>query len=513
MRTFWMRLLLTAAATSTLGYVAVAQNVAQQQFKREVTLYAPPPAPLELPPGREFSGEGEATRRIRAVLAQPGEFLFAEARLDVIAKRIREQFGLNVLLDVEALLDAGKDAETILTARRHGRTLHGALLGLLESEKLTYLVKDDIVVITAQAEASQPENLTLRLYQVHDLLVLPNDSAAHAPRFDELIDLLQTLIRPSDWQDYGGNIGYLKPIETPGVLALLIRHDERGHREIGRLLDALRRAKSRDVARVQADQPLAVFRIRPPTTTRATTAADTAQAPPCATWSTGQIIPEPAEETRELQAALQQTVDFPALDTTLGKFAEQASAKLGHPVLFDLEALAADGKDADTPVAVDLRQVRLRSALRRVLDAHGLTYLLHDGALVFTTKSAAVLPENFASRVYPVNDLVLIPQATEIRQPEFDPLIDMLTDLCPVDRWTNQAGADVKIRPFIGPGQLSLVVWGPEETHECVAEVLGLLRAARVPEVFEAQQRRPSVKPTSVRILPAPVLMQGGGWF
>jgi general secretion pathway protein D len=65
------------------------------------------------------------------------------------------------------------------------------------------------------------------------------------PDFDSLIELITSTIRPSDWQDNGGTVGFIKKHDT--TLSLVITHDVRGHEEIENLLNQLRKLQDLQV--------------------------------------------------------------------------------------------------------------------------------------------------------------------------------------------------------------------------------------------------------------------------
>ena len=214
------------------------------------------PSPQSWPPGKVIFEESETEKKIRAALEQPAEFEFKNTPLGDVVEFIRKQYGITVQLDTEALAADGKGEETPITKSMRDTNLGNVLHLVLDGQGLTSLVQNDTLLITTKAAASQPDYLIQRVYQVHDLIVAANDPTASQPHFDELIELLTGAIRQNDWADNGGTTGTIKPYVGPGILALVVVHDQRGHREVEQLLKSLRAARLQPIYDAQAQQPL-----------------------------------------------------------------------------------------------------------------------------------------------------------------------------------------------------------------------------------------------------------------
>lgn len=212
--------------------------------------------PLTWPPGRTVYDESDAERKIREALQQPTDVDFKDTPLGDVVDFLEKRHEINILLDKEALAADGKGDETPITQSLRDIPLGKTLRLLFDDQGLTYVIKNDVMLITIKAFASTPENLTARVYQVHDLVVAPNDPTASQPDFDSLMEMITTVIRQSDWAENGGTTGQIRSFQGPGVLALLIQHEERGHEEIEQLLKTLRAAKLQAIYEAQAQQPL-----------------------------------------------------------------------------------------------------------------------------------------------------------------------------------------------------------------------------------------------------------------
>jgi hypothetical protein len=154
---------------------------------------------------------GDAVPGIEVALEKPASrFEFNETPLrDVIAK-IREAHSIPVELDQKVLADAGFDLDTPITQCLSGISLRSALRLLLDNIGLTYLVKNEVLLITTrEADVEHP---TVRLYP------LPWGIAAQPrPDVQTLIDLLTSTLRSETW-DCAGGYGSVRPVGECGAL-------------------------------------------------------------------------------------------------------------------------------------------------------------------------------------------------------------------------------------------------------------------------------------------------------
>ncbi len=92
-------------------------------------------------------------------------------------------------------------------------------------------------------------------------------------------------------------------------------------------------------------------------------------------------------------------------DVTLGEVAAQLGQRHNIPIFVDEAALEEIGLSSEEVVNINLRGITLRSGLRLMLGGKGLTYVINDEVLKFTTPEKA--ENELITRVYPVGDLVL----------------------------------------------------------------------------------------------------------
>lgn len=247
---------LAAIAVARLPTTAVADEPATKSETKSEAKKAELPSPLTWPVGKVVFQQSEECKKIREILLQPTEFQYLDTPLGDVVSDLEMRHKLNIELDMEALAADGKGSDLPITKTLKDVTLESGLRLILEGQGLTYLIKNDVLLLTTKTAASAPENLSTRLYQVHDLVVAPNDPTALKPDFDSLIELLTNTIRQQDWMDNGGTIGFIHSFRGPGILALVATHDEQGHREIEQLLKMLRESRLPQIVEAQERQPL-----------------------------------------------------------------------------------------------------------------------------------------------------------------------------------------------------------------------------------------------------------------
>jgi hypothetical protein len=101
-----------------------------------------------------------------------------------------------------------------------------------------------------------------------------------------------------------------------------------------------------------------------------------------------------------IEEALTRRFSFPFADeTTLESAAKFLQKELGAAVVLDLAALKRQGITADAHVKLDLKDVRLKTGLKLLLDQAGLTYkvVAEDNLLVLTDERGADDP---TSRIF-----------------------------------------------------------------------------------------------------------------
>lgn len=191
-------------------------------------------------PSLHVGGESEDYSRIRSKLNAPTAIEMFDVPLADAMQEIGRLHDLPILIDRPSLADAGVDAGMPITAQYRGVRLRDALDYLLDEYDLTYLIDDEVLLITTPEEAEM--RLTLRVYPVIDLVRMrAGEGERLSMDFDSLVSLLQSSVDYTTWDEVGGP-GSLSPF--PQRAALVVRQTQRTQAEIEDLLTELRRKRA-----------------------------------------------------------------------------------------------------------------------------------------------------------------------------------------------------------------------------------------------------------------------------
>jgi hypothetical protein len=119
----------------------------------------------------DLANPGSAEKRLYDALDQPvDELNFQETPLRDVINQLKDKYDIPILADKKAFEDAGLDLDTtVVTQNVSGISLRSALRLLLGDIDLTYLIKDEVMLITTKDKAA--ENLVIKVYPVGDLVM------------------------------------------------------------------------------------------------------------------------------------------------------------------------------------------------------------------------------------------------------------------------------------------------------------------------------------------------------
>jgi hypothetical protein len=119
----------------------------------------------------DLTQHGPNETKILAALDDKTDLDFAEQPLTDVIEYLQTRHGINIQLDSKALNDAGVGSDTPITRSIKGITLRSALKLLLSELDLTYVIKNEVLMITSKPEAENM--LSMRVYPVGDLVIPP----------------------------------------------------------------------------------------------------------------------------------------------------------------------------------------------------------------------------------------------------------------------------------------------------------------------------------------------------
>ncbi len=288
--------------------------------------------PAELPPGLQLPVE---------------ELQLREVPLEEVAHLLAQMAGLELVVEVEALLEAGVPPQTKVTVVLRRASLRQALQ-LLEAEwGLQFRWEKGKLILSAPTD---PPRLIRRRYPVAWLL----DQQLPTP--EQVARLLRRLIAPGTWAPEG----------SPGQMlveadAVVVVHTPAAHRELQHLLNRWE-----------------LYRRRPVETRGPTTRWQQALLALRQQVRLNYRVPVPL---RHVLSALQQ--------------------QTGVLILLDGRRLRAQGLSPEEPVTIQAQGVSLWDALNQVVEPLKLTVVVEDAQTIkITTAEAAA--EQIRVEIYPL---------------------------------------------------------------------------------------------------------------
>lgn len=148
-----------------------------------------------------------------------------ETPLNEAVALLRDDYEIEILFDTQALDDMGLSADEPVTCNLKNIRLGSALDLMLKQHNLTYIIRNEVLLITSEDEA-----LSVCETRAYPADVMLGQSAA------ELIKVITTTVAPNTWLENGGGEGAIAHIGD----RLVIYQTYAVHREINELLSQLR---------------------------------------------------------------------------------------------------------------------------------------------------------------------------------------------------------------------------------------------------------------------------------
>jgi hypothetical protein len=191
------------------------------------------------------SQEGATARaKIMRALDEETKFEFNELPLQDVIAYLKDRHSIEIQLDTRSLENASIGVESPVTRQLDHVSLRAALQLTLGAMDLTYLIKDEVLLITTPEIASR--ETMVRIYPVADLITL-DPKIKQGQDVAALIEVIKGTLGNSRWQGGGGN-GSIRAWANGQVL--VIRQTWAGHEEIEPLLAGLRESRSVEAQRV-----------------------------------------------------------------------------------------------------------------------------------------------------------------------------------------------------------------------------------------------------------------------
>jgi hypothetical protein len=414
------------------------QNLVQAQTDDQ-SLEAVTPVRLDVKPAEE---------KIHEALLLPVEVDFVETSISDVVLALSDQRKITIVLDTRALEATGVGPDRSVTLSLEGVPLRSVLNIILRPYGLTWMVIEDVVLVTPHEFAKLP--LVSQVYDVRDLMARSDDGRLDP---DGLTDLITASVAPTSWDEVGGT-GTLDSFDG----SLVVRQTDDLQRVLQGVLTELRRAKH-----LLEHDPQQAFARR---------------------WT---LSPQPAgPTTQRIEAALDKQMPLlEFIETPLAEVIDSVRERAGIPILIDPQALDQVGFSLKTPVTQRFHEISLGSGLQRMLHDYNLEAVVRDDVLWITTYEEE--EQRLTTAAYLVRDLV---DSQDACVDQVDDLIELITSTVAPTAW-----ADVG-----GPGQVryfslldALVIDQTDEVLQQVDELLAKLhkvRHAREPWSAERWQQR-----------------------
>jgi len=197
---------------------------------------ARPPDPAPAKPAAEVQLRA-GKEAIERALAGTTKFEFVETPLSDVAAYLQELHKINVILDKKALEDIGVGTDTQITKSLSNVTLRSALKLLLREHNLTWIIRDEVLMITSREQADNC--LTTEVYDVADLVTCRDQKNELWEDYDTLTEVITCTIAPATWDQNGGP-GSIKGATFGPAKVLVVSQTSEGHDQLVELLAKLR---------------------------------------------------------------------------------------------------------------------------------------------------------------------------------------------------------------------------------------------------------------------------------
>lgn len=389
-----------------------------------------------------------AEERILAALDQITVVDFVEEPLSSVVEYFKKLHNLEIRVDTRALEQPCTGSDTPITKELRNVTLRSALNQILPDIDCAWIIKDEVLLITSPEEAAL--HVTPRVYDVREIVTSDDTNADGLRAFIPLMYAVIQTIEPKSWRENNG-IGTIAPLEYAGARVLTVTQTRDVHGKLAEVLKALVEIGDKHGSNIHPVQTEMLLQPAAP----ADTAKRCAQTP---------------EE--EILAALDEITVAAFIEEPLSGVVEFYRKFHNIEIQIDTRALEDVNIGADTPVAMLLENVTLRSVLNLMLGDLDLAWTIQNEVLLITTPEE--LSHQLTPRVYDVGRIVTVRNKSGDIWLDFDPLIQTIQRAVEPESWTE----------FDGPGSIVPLQYGESgvlmvnqrrDIHERIAKLLGNL--------------------------------------
>ena len=170
---------------------------------------------------------------IAKALQEPLAMDFDEQPLSDVVDHLEAACHIAIVLDEKSLCDVGITRDTPVTKHLPRMPLRRVLNLTLRDLSLTWIIQDDVLLITTAEKAD--ESLTTTVLDVSDLVVCRDEHDAFWDDYDTLIDAITSTVSPTSW-----NSGSIKGLSAGGAKVLVVAQTREVQEEVAKLLADIR---------------------------------------------------------------------------------------------------------------------------------------------------------------------------------------------------------------------------------------------------------------------------------
>ncbi len=174
---------------------------------------------------------------IEKALQEPVDLKFVETPLSDVIAFLKKRANIEIVLDEKTLAEVGLTKDTPVTIELSALPLRSALNLMLRRFYLTWLIENDVLLITTFEE--EDSLLTTKVIDVADLVVCKNTKGELWDDYDSLIDAITTTILPTTWDQVGGP-GSIVPANFGTAKAIVVSQTYTAHCRVAELLEGIR---------------------------------------------------------------------------------------------------------------------------------------------------------------------------------------------------------------------------------------------------------------------------------
>lgn len=179
-----------------------------------------------------------AEAKIERALRLPVDMNFHDTPLTDVVLFLKDFHNTEIQLNNRELTEAGVEVGTPITRTLKGVSLRSALNLLLDELNLTWIIRDEVLLITTPEDAEC--QLTTKAIDVSDLVVCRNEAGELWDDYQTLIGIIEKTAKPMTWGEVGGP-GSMVGASIGTAKVLVVSQTYEVHEEIAALLSKLRK--------------------------------------------------------------------------------------------------------------------------------------------------------------------------------------------------------------------------------------------------------------------------------